>query len=561
MRIGLMALILLCLNILASYYHRGLDLTKEKRFTLTDATKKLLKNMQETAVIEVYLKGKLPADMQRMQEAVRERLAAFKDIAGNKIVYRFTDPFEGKSEKDQKQVVMDLRQKGIDYVELKTNEAEGYSMKVCFPFALLQYNGKETPIALLENPPGKTTSEKATYAEALLEYKIAGAINALGKTAKPHVGYVIGHNEDIGVNTYHMLGALAAYYNLDSLNLKHLGHISNAYDAIIINQPTTPFTDPEKLRIDQYVMRGGHILWAIKSMQASMDSFADGKQAFLAVEQGLNLDDLLFKYGIRVNNDLIEDKQCMPIGQVVNGTRTLFDWIYFPRINPTVDHPIVRNMNFIMGSFTSSIDTILTAGIKKTILLASSKYSRAAGAPVRVSLSALSYPMHDEMFHDPYKPVAVLAEGKFHSAFEHRLAPSYLAHLDSINERYKPVCDTTASMIVTSIGDVFENGYSQKDGPTPLGYYRYTPGEFYANMNFMLNCVEYLTDHSGILEARNKDVKPRLLDLARVKDEKVMWQWVNVAIPIAAVLIFASAYLFFRKRKYEVKGGAKTTSL
>jgi len=561
MRIVLMALILLCLNVLASYYHKGIDLTKEKRFTLTDATKRLLKNMQETAVIEVYLKGKsLPADMQKMQEAVRERLSAFKDIAGNKIIYRFIDPLEGKAENEEKQVVHDLQQKGIQYLQLKTNTEEGYTMKVCFPYALLLYNGNEMPISLLENPPGKTTSEQATYAEALLEYKIAGAINTLGKASKPMVGYLIGHNEDIGVNTFHMLGALAAYYRLDSINLKHLGqkHISNAYDAIIINQPSTPFSGPEKLMIDQYIMRGGHVLWALKTMNASMDSFANGRQAFLSQELGLDLDDLLYHYGVRVNNDIVEDRQCLQIPQVINGSATFFDWIYFPRINPTADHPIVRNMNFIMGSFTSSMDTILTEGIKKTILLQTSKYSRTAGSPARISLSMASYPLQDNMFHNPYRPVAVLMEGKFHSAYDHRLAVDYLVHLDSLNERFKPICDTTTSMIVTSIGDVFENGYSAKENaPTPLGYYKYAPNDFYANMNFMLNCVEYLTDHSGILEARNKDVKPRLLDLARVKDEKTMWEWVNVAIPIALVLVFASAYMFFRKRRYEVKGTAK----
>ena len=558
-RIVVMALILVCLNILASYFHKGLDLTREKRFTLTDPTRRLLKNMQEVAVVDVYLKGKLPAEMQRLQEAVRERLTAFKDVAGKKIIFRFTDPFEGKSDSAQRQVAHDLHQKGIEVVSLSSDEEEGYTTKYCFPYALVQYNGREMPVALLESPPGKTTEGLANYDEAVLEYKFANAINTLGKAAKPRVGYVIGHNEDIGVHTVHMLGNLSVFYSLDSLNLKHLTHISNAYDAIIINQPTIPFTDPEKLKIDQYVMRGGHILWAVKSMQASMDSFTNGKQAFLAVEMGLNLDDLLFKYGIRVNNDLIEDKQCLPLGQIMNGTKTLLDWVYFPKINPTAEHPIVHNMNFIMGNFTSSMDTILTSGIKKTILLTSSKYSRTAGSPVRVSLSMMAYPLQNELFHDPYKPVAILAEGKFHSAYQNKLAPVFLTYLDSIGEHFKPVCDTSTSMIVTSIGDVFENDFSVKENrPMPLGYYKYTPAEYYANKNFLLNCVEYLTDHSGVLEARNKDLKPRLLDLGRVKTEKSMWQWINVAIPIAMVLVFASAYLFFRKRRYEVKSIAKT---
>jgi len=551
-RLTMMALILVCLNVLASWFHKGLDLTHEKRFTLTPSTKKLLHNMQETAVIEVYLKGKkFPAELQRLQESVREHLASFKEIAGAHIIYKFTDPFEGKSEEEQKQVSHDLHEKGIATYPLSNYDDNEYSTRPFCPFALVQYNGKEMAINLLTARTGTSRAEQVAYSEASLEYKFISAINTLNRRKKPRVGYMIGHNEDVGVHAIAGLSALSQLYDLDSLNLKHMGHISNAYDAIIINQPNIPFTDPEKLKIDQYVMRGGHILWAVKTMQASMDSFANGNMAFLATDFGLNLDDLLYKYGVRVNSDIIEDKQCMQIPQVEGKEVVLHNWRYFPKINPTSQHPIVRNMGFIRGGFSSSIDTILTAALKKTILLESSKYSRVAGSPVRISLTSTMYPVRDEMFHDPYRPVAVLMEGKFHSAFEHRLAPSYLQHLDSINETFRPHCDTPTSMIVTSIGDVFENDYTAKDGPLPLYVYHYDPNGNYANEDFLLNCMEYLTDQSGILEARSKDVKLRLLDEGRAKDEKTTWQWLNVGLPIVLVLVFASAYTFFRKRRYE----------
>ena len=550
-RILFMVLILICVNILASYLHTGFDLTKEKRFTLTSSTKKMLQNMQEVAVIDVYLKGKLPADLQRMQEAVREQLTAFKNIAGNKIIYRFIDPFEGKSDNEQKQIARDLHQKGIEYIPLSTKEDEGYSMKICFPYALLQYNGKEMPISLIEAPMGKSRSEQTTYSCALMEYKFASAINQLSKPKKPLIGYMFGHNEDMSVHSIDMLRTLSALYNLDSLNLSRTVHISNAYDAVIINMPTVPFTEPEKLKIDQYIMRGGHVLWVVNNMNASMDSLKQS-QKFLAVEFGLNLEDMLFRYGARVNNDLIEDLQNAPI-MIMSGNRPQkFPWVYYPRLNPTSEHPIVRNMDFILGGFTSSIDTILTAGIKKTVLLQSSKYSRSAGSPVTVSLTKLTYPGKNENYNKPYQNVAVLMEGKFHSVYNNRLAPAYLRLLDSLKEPFKPVCDSSTSMIVTSVTNIFQNDFNQKDGPLPMGYYRLTQ-ETFANSSFLLNCMEYLTDHSGILEARSKDVKMRLLDNGRVKDELTMWQWVNVCIPIAIVLVFASFYLFFRKRKYEIK--------
>ena len=558
-RIIIMALILVCINILASYFHSGLDLTKEKRFTLSPSTKKLLGNLPETAVITVYLDGKLPADLQRMREAVREKLASFKSVAGNKVIFNFVDPIKDKPDNEQKQIVRDLHDKGIEYLPLKVNEDEGYSMKICFPYALLQYNGREMPIPLLEYNPDKNREEEVVvHASALLEYKFASAINQLSKSSGARIAYMVGHKEDTSVHSVDMLTTLASLYALDTVDLTRLIHISNAYDAIIFNQPQVPFSDVEKLKIDQYLMRGGHILFAVNAMNASMDSFKKAEK-FMSLELGLNLDDMLFKYGIRINNDLVEDKECLQI-PLLNATGQMekHDWIYFPKINPTAENPIVKNMDFIMGGFTNSIDTILTSGIYKTILLETSKYSRVAGTPVTVSLTQAFYPGTNEYFNKPYRPVAVLSEGLFHSVFQNRLAPRYMQLLDSLHEPFIPVAKNKTSIIVTSIGDVFKNDYSAKDGIYRLGYDKYT-GDFFANRNFLLNCLEYLTDRSGILEARSKDAKVRLLDVGRAKDEKDVWQWINIGVPLAMVIVFASGYLFFRKRKYEVKKNAKPT--
>ncbi len=558
-RIVLMAGIVICVNVLASYFHGGIDLTRERRFTLTEPTKTVLRNMKETAVIEVYLKGKFPAGLQRMQEGIRERLRSFKEIGGSKIVYRFTDPFEGQSEKDKPLIVHNLETKGVFATELKTQDEEEYSMKVFFPYALVKYNGGEMPIYLLDAPQGRGAEEQISYAEAMLEYKFANAINQLSKPRKPTLAYLMGNGEPLGMKTLDMLATLPSMYELDTFDLSHSIDVPLAYDAVIINQPTTQFSGPDKLKIDQYVMRGGHVLWIVNALAASLDSFGDGRPQFIALEHPTDLDDMLFKYGVRVNFDLVEDMQCNPLPRVLNnGKPQLFDWIYFPRFNPSSEHPIVKNMDLLMGSFTNSIDTIRTEGINKTVLLHTSKYSRSSRSPVRVSLSMMNYRPTSEMFTKSYLPVAVLLEGKFHSLYENRLAPEYLRLLDSLKHPFKPKCDNDNSMIVVSIGEAFSNGYSAKNGMLPIGYYQWT-GEFFANKHFLLNCLEYLTDHSGVLEARAKDVKLRLLDKGRVKKERTMWQAVNVGIPIAIVLIFASAYLFFRKRRYESKHEASKT--
>jgi len=558
LRLVIMAAIVVCLNVLASYYHTGLDLTREKRFTLTEPTKKLLRNMQEVAVVEVYLKGQFPAGLQRLQEAIRERLRSFKEYAGSHIVYRFIDPFEGKSEKEKKAIAHDLENKGIKVMELSTQDDDEYSMKTFFPFALVKYNGREMPIYLLDAPPGGSSEQQMSYAEAMLEYNFASAINRMGKADKPSIAYLTGHGEPLGVKTYDMLSRLPGVYHVDSLDLTHSLEIPATYEAIIINQPTETFTGPDKLKIDQYIMRGGRVLWVINALNASTDSFANSPQ-FIALEHPTDIDDMLFRYGVRVNFDLLEDMQCNPLPRILNNGRPeLHDWVYFPRINPSSDHPVVKNMDLILAGFTNTIDTIKTEGIKKTVLLHSSKYSRTSRAPVRVSLSMMSYPLKHEMFTKSYLPVAVLLEGDFHSFYANRLAPEYLRLLDSLKHPFKAHTDSAGAMIVTSIGEIFSNGYSQKDGVLPMGYYNFTQ-EFFANRAFLLNCLEYLTDHSGILEARSKDVKLRLLDRGRIKTEEGKWQAINTGIPIAIVLIFASVYTFFRRRRYEVKAETKKT--
>lgn len=551
--------IIVCVNVLASYFHTGLDLTREQRFTLSPATKNLLGGMQEVAVIDVYLQGKFPALLQRLQEATRERLRSFKEVAGNKIVFRFIDPMEGKTVKEQKQIAQDLRNKGVKYLQLSTQDEDEYSMKIFFPYALVQYNGREIPVMLLEDPPNKTAAERISYAEAMLEYKLASAIRNLQHPEPVRLGYIVGNGQELGYKTADMLAnVLPSHYGIDSLDLGHLVHIPIAYQAVIICQPRQAFTGPEKLKIDQYIMRGGKVLWALNAMQASLDSLYNGPQ-FIAMEQDLGLDDMLFKYGVRVNHDLVEDMQCMklPRGQE-GGQPELHDWVYFPKLNPVGDHPIVKNMDFILGGFTNTIDTLKTTGIYKTILLHTSKYSRSVRSPARVSLSMMNYPLKHEMFAKSYLPVAVLIEGTFHSAYKNLLVPEYLRKLDSIGETFKPMCDSPNKMIVVSVGDIFCNDLSYKDSKLyPMGYYKYT-NEFFANRNFLLNCIEYLTDESGILETRSKEMKLRLLDAGRAKDEKSKWQVINVAIPITIVLVFASAYFFFRKRRYEVRAGATT---
>lgn len=559
LRMLILAAILVGVNILAARYHSGLDLTKEKRFTLSAPTVKMLKSMDDVAVVTVYLKGKFPAGFQRLADATRERLESFRSVAGGNIVFRFTDPFEGKTESEKVQISKELGEKGIFALNLQTqNEEEGYAEKWVFTFALVQYKGKETSVNLLENNKWVSPWENLNNSENLLEYKLAEAVNKLNKPDKETIAYIVGHGESLGINTYDLLNTLAEMYKVDTFDLSVNAFIPRSYKAIIINKPTLPVDDREKFKIDQYVMDGGRILWAIDQLFTPMDSLQKTEQ-FMSLDYGLELDDMLFKYGVRLNMDLIEDQQqCLPLPILVGSQNgepqmQLRPWVFYPVFSPSSSHPIVKNISTVFGRFVNSMDTINNPEIKKTILLQSSKYSRVEPFPVRVSLSMLRYPMTPDMFNKPHRTAAVLLEGKFNSLFQNRLAPAFLKILeDSLKRPFRATGHEATKMIVISDGELMDNDFSQKQGPMEMGYWRFTETRF-ANKEFVMNCIEYLTDDGGLLEARAKDVKLRMLDSGRVKNEKLKWRIVNIALPIVLVLIFASAFIFFRKRKYEKK--------
>jgi len=558
-RVVILAAIIICVNILAARFHKGFDLTREKRFTLTDATKRMLGSLDDVVVVDVYLKGKFPAGFQRLSEATRERLQSFKEYGGARIIYRFVDPLEGVAEEEKEKVSLALYQKGVEPVSLNVKGERNTSAQIIYPYALVQYKGKSRAVRLLENHLGMSPLEVLNYSESLLEYKLASAIHRLEQPEKPTIGYIMGHGEQLGAHTRDLLKTLTQYYAVDTIDLPAEYHINDAvYKAVIINKPTQPFDDKEKFKIDQYVMRGGRVLWAVDMLSAPIDSLQSSGQ-FITSDYGLNLDDLFFKYGVRVNADLIEDVQCNQVplitGMIGNGQPQieLRPWTFLPIFTPVSRHPIVHNMDAIMGKFVNSIDTVQNGPGKKTVLLESSAYSRATASPVRVSLSMLRYDPDPKLFRKPARAAAVLLEGDFHSLFDNRMPPSFLQLLrDSLKYPFKRTTDSGSAMIVISDGDIMLNNVSQTRGIEEMGYWDFTQSLF-ANKNFILNCLEYLTDPNSPLEARSKDVKLRLLDQKRAQEEETKWQFVNIGIPIGLVLIFASCYMFFRKRRYETK--------
>lgn len=557
-RFGLLLLGLLLLNILSSRFHQRIDLTAEKRFSISDPTRKLLQQLKDDIVIEVYLTGKLPAGFQQLSEGTREVLNEFKEYGGSKIRFSFINPLEDKNEQEKEAVFKSMAEKGIQPVNLKIqqDEDDAYSEKIIFPAASVSGLQKQEAVSLLENHIAMSPDEKLNLSQSLVEYKLAGAIKQILIPGKRQIAYVQGTGEMIGLNTIDMLSTLSKYYDIDTIDINQNIEIGKNYRAIIICKPSQTFDEKNKFKIDQYVMHGGKILWLIDKLKLDIDSLKN-QDATLAIDYNQNLDDLLFRYGVRVNSDLVEDYMYanpipITVGNI-NGEPDIrqFPWLYFPFSIPDSRHPIVNNMDAVMFSNASSIDTVANPEVRKTILLHSSPRSRRSPSPVRISLSSIKYKPKPEMFRERNIPMAVLLEGKFLSSYTNRIDPTFLAiYQDSLHKTFLPACEKENSMIVVSDADVFLNDFSEKRGPMECGYYKYTD-QLFANKTFLLNCLEYLTDDFGLLVARNKTLQLRLLDRVRIKKERLQWQLLNVGLPIALLLIFASGYFFFRKKKYE----------
>ncbi len=564
-RLLLLAGILVALNALATRFHAGLDLTAEKRFTLSPATKKLLRTVDETAVITVYLKNDhMGADFQQLADATRDRLESFRSVVGGKLIYKFENPFAGISKDDDRaKIAQQLAAKGIVGIPFGEGEnGDSYTENILFPYAHLAYKEKEISISLLDNHQGMDRAQVLNYSESQLEYKLARALYLLSRVAQPAIGYLVGNGEALGYNSFDALRTMQQFYRVDTFDLTQNLYIPAAYSAVVIAKPTVPFSDKDKYKLDQYVLGGGRVLMYLDASTADLDSLAQS-EAILATDRALNLDDLLFRWGARLNPNLVEDLRCVRIPVTVgelNGKPQIDwrPWYYFPVFLPTAKHPIVNNMDGILGLFSSTIDTIASPGIQKTVLLEASPRSRTAPLPARVSLSMLRYKPRPELYNKPYGPTAVLLEGPFRSIFEGRLPPDFIRVLrDSIKRPFKAVADTAGAVIIVGDGDMMLNQVSEKQGPQELGYWSLDNSRF-SNKAFLLNCLEYLTEPGSPLEARSKESRLRQLDGARLKKERSLWQALNTLLPIGGVIVFASAYIFFRRRKYEGEVKSKT---
>jgi ABC-2 type transport system permease protein len=555
--IGLL-LIIIAINVLASFIHYRIDLTSEKRYTLSNPTKRLLNNLNDRVGIDVFLAGDMPADFRNLRNNAEELLQEFKEYGNNNIQVRFIKPGAGLSDTAKQSYLTYLDSLGIRATNVKVQIKAGESQeeRLVYPAALVKYNDKVQAIDLLQGQDMSGGIQTLNKASALLEYKFSSAIQKLTQEEPAVIGYLTGNGELLSYNVYDLIErTLRPNYGFGFIPIDSVPVIPLDFDAVIIVKPTTAFSDKQKLKLDQYIMHGGKVIWMIDNLYAEMDSLLRKQSDFVAFDRGLNLDDQLFKYGVRINQDLVQDLQSdkLPLAVGNFGDQSqmqLVPWFYFPLLSSYSDNPISKNLNHVLSIFPNSIDTVETEGIKKTILLASSDNSRTLSTPAIVSLNSVQTEEDIKTFNKKKVPIAVLLEGKFSSLFSNRIASSTA---DSLNNIYKqPFLHQSATenkMVVISDADIAANVVTQSEGPLTMGTNQFTKTQ-YANKDFIINCIEYLTNESGILTARGKTLTLRLLDPAKVEEEKTKWQMINVGIPVILILGFALIYQTLRNKKY-----------
>lgn len=546
---------LILLNFIASFFYQRFDLTSENRFTLSDPTKDMITDLEDVVYVDVFLEGELPAKWRRLRNSTQEMLNEFQRYSRGNIQYRFQDVSEEEDLENLRAIYQELVDKGLTPTTIREQANDGRSERIVVPGALISYRGRETAVPLLISKAGMNRDEVLINSVSLLEHSLSSGVKRVLSTRKPFVGFMRGQGELEAPDIQSIITTLSKTYDVESFNMKDILCIPSKYDVIIVAKPSETYVEADKYAIDQYVMQGGKILWFLDPMIAELDSLG-ADQAFMSVERPLNLDDLLFKYGVRVNKNLVQDLQASPIpivtGSLGDAAQTsLYEWWYYPVITSQKnEHPIVKNLDAVMTRFSSTIDTIVTKNVKKTILLSSSDYTKVLYSPVRVNLAMLKVEPNRDQFNKKNQPIAVLLEGAFTSVFKNRLPSRTTAMLDTIDCFEKRAVSEPTKMIVVADGDFIRNDISTRTGDNvPLGYNRFNSYTF-ANEAFILNAIEYLTDRNGLIDTRTKEIKVRPLDYKKIKDEKFRWQLINLVLPILLVILFGFLFSFFRKRKY-----------
>lgn len=535
-------------NLLSTYAFVRFDFTAEKRYTLSPSTKNLLNGLTEEVKVTLFLSGDLPPGFKQLSNATQDLLRDFNAYANKGISIHVENPMDGDAAQSEMRMA-ELFTLGIKPTNLSVKTEDGLTQKTIFPAALVEYHGKKIALSLLQNRMGAAPEEVLNNSIQNLEYSFASALSKLKRSNKPRIGFTEGHGELSDLQLQDAMNSLQEAYEVGRVDLKSIQSAGlDKIDLLIIPKPDQEFTETEKYKLDCFIQRGGHVLWAIDQVNAELDSLK-GKAEQLAFAKKLNLDDMLFTYGVRINYDLIADMNCaqipLNVGNMGGQSQIqLVPWLFYPIIMPQPSHPLVKNLNGIRMEFSSTIDTIARKGIRKTILLTSSPYSKAMSVPTLISLQMVEQQPDPERFIGKPLPVGLYLEGTFPLVFKNRPLP------EGIDESFRfPGSGKPAKMLVISDGDFLKNQVGADGSVYPLGYDKYTQQE-YGNKEFLLNIADYLAGDSQLISLRNKQIKIRLLNKPRIRIEKRFWQAFNILLPLLLLAIFGFFQHWYRKRRY-----------
>ncbi len=543
--------IIALVNFISYYAFFRIDLTSEKRYTLKPITKKTLKNLEDVVYIEVYLDGNLPSGLERLSQAIKEHLDEYRVYAKDNIEYQFINPYEEDKE-ERNALFKDLSKRGIKPITIQHSEEEGeVSQKTILPGAILRYRNREFAVNLFKNRINTSSEQNLNHSIESLEYEFIVAINNLVKEKIKKVAFIEGHGELDPLEVYSISKEISKFYQVDRGRIDKPSTLHD-YLALFIAKPERKFSEKEKFAVDQYIMNGGKVLWFLDAVRVSLDSLAKGS-AF-AVPLDVNLQDMLFNYGVRINSELIKDLNCslIPINMASRSEQPNFHplpWEYYPLLEPSPQYTITNKIDPVKAQFIQPIDTLKGDSlIKKKILLSSSRYSKKVRTPSFIRLAEATKQVDQQAYNSSFIPTGILLEGTFESVFKNRMVKHFMKN-DTIT--FKQYSKHT-QMFIASDGDIIRNEVQmtrQGPKPLPLGYDRYTRQKF-GNKNFIMNMLLYLTDDAGLTKLRAKDFSLRLLNKTKVKNEKIKWNLINILSPVFLFIIAGIIITLARKHIY-----------
>ncbi|MFC5412768.1 gliding motility-associated ABC transporter substrate-binding protein GldG [Larkinella bovis] len=544
-RFGLVLAVLVVVNLLSSFLFFRVDLTQEGRYTLSEGTENLLANLDDDVHVNVYLTGNLPPGFKRLETSIRETLAEFQARTSQTLTYRFIDPTANPNEKQRTEFQTQLLQKGLTPTNLNfSSEGSQRTERLIYPWAIVSYKGRELPVLLLRGNRSSSSEEQLNQSIENVEYELASAIRRLTVREKKVLGVAVTYTDVEPLRLSDLLATLQEFYKIELIDLQASRDLVGL-DGLIVPKPDRPFSEADKYKLDQFVVNGGRALFFVDGLK--IDSV--GREGTYAQPLDLNLNDLFFRWGFRVNNDIIKDLSCafIPLNVGNMGDKPnvqLLPWRFFPLINNFGNSPIVRNLDAIYSRFTSTLDTVQAPGIVKTPLLMSSQYTKILKAPALVSYNEARQQPDPRTYDSGVQLIACLLEGRFQSLYTNRILPG-----DPRAATFKAQ-NQDAKIVICSDGDLLINDINYRTNtPYPLGYERFSKNTF-ANKDFVVNAVNYLLDDNGIITARTRQVTLRPLDKIRLREDRLSWQLLNLVGPVVLIGFVGVAWQFARRRKY-----------